>query len=76
VAIDNAVAPFPVAWAQKGTQRVELPGCMAIPPLDGTLTRPGELIHGERESFIGGYRQRRSGIGVGRPGANVGGGGT
>jgi hypothetical protein len=40
-----------------------------------TLTGPRELVHGERESFIGGYRWQRSGPGVGSPGPSVGGGG-
>jgi hypothetical protein len=41
-----------------------------------TATGPLELVHGERESFIGGYSWQLSGPGFGRPGPNVGGGGT
>ena len=39
------------------------------------VTGPRELVHGERESFIGGYRWQRSGLGVGIPARNAGGGG-
>lgn len=39
------------------------------------MTGPRELVHGERESFIGGYRWQRSGLGVGSPRLNAGGGG-
>jgi hypothetical protein len=31
--------------------------------LPGTLAGPRRLVHGERESFIGGYRWQRSGAG-------------
>jgi hypothetical protein len=40
------------------------------------VTGPHELVHGERESLIGGYRWQRSGLWVGRPGPHVGGDGT
>jgi hypothetical protein len=40
------------------------------------MTRPGELVHGERESFVGGYRRQRSGVWFGGPGVHVCGGGT
>lgn len=36
---------------------------------------PRELVHGERESFIGGYRRQHSGLVVGSPAMNAGGGG-
>lgn len=39
------------------------------------LTGPRELVHGERKSFIGGYRRQHSGLGVGSPAMSVGGGG-
>ena len=35
-----------------------------------------KLVHGERESFLGGYGWQPSGLGVGSPGLNVSGGGT
>ena len=41
-----------------------------------TVTGPLELVHGERESFIGGYSWQLSGPAVGSPGTNDGGGGT
>jgi hypothetical protein len=41
-----------------------------------TATGPLELISGEPESFIGGCGWQLSGSGFGRPGLNVGGGGT
>jgi hypothetical protein len=41
-----------------------------------TATEPLELVHGEPESFIGGYSWQPSGPGFGTPGLNVGGGGT
>jgi hypothetical protein len=34
------------------------------------------VVHGERESFLSGYGWQPSGLGVGSPGLNVGGGGT
>ena len=40
------------------------------------MTGPRELVHGEGESFIGGYRWQRSGLRVISPGLNVAGGGT
>jgi transposase len=40
-----------------------------------TVTGPRELVHGERESFIGGYRWQRIGLGAGSPVTNGGGGG-
>jgi acyl-CoA synthetase (AMP-forming)/AMP-acid ligase II len=40
------------------------------------LTGPRKLVHGERESFIGGYGWQRSGPSVGSPGPDVGGGCT
>jgi hypothetical protein len=40
------------------------------------VTGPREVVHGERESFVGGYRWQRSGPAVGSPGLNVGGGST
>lgn len=40
------------------------------------VTGPRELVHGERESFIGGYRWQRSGLGAGSPVTNAGGGCT
>jgi NADP-dependent 3-hydroxy acid dehydrogenase YdfG len=43
---------------------------------DVRVTGPRELVHGERESFVGGYRWQRSGLRVGSPGLHVGGGGT
>ena len=36
------------------------------------VTRPRERVHGERESFIGGYGWQRSGLGVGSPRAELG----
>jgi short-subunit dehydrogenase involved in D-alanine esterification of teichoic acids len=39
-------------------------------------TGPRELVHGERESFIGGYRWQRRGSAVGSPGLHVCGGDT
>jgi len=39
------------------------------------LTGPRELVHGEGESFIGGYRPQRSGPAAGSPVRSVGGGG-
>ena len=39
------------------------------------VTGPRELVHGERESFIGGYRWQRSGLAVGSPAMSAGGGG-
>ena len=39
------------------------------------MTGPRELVHGERESFIGEYSWQRSGLGVGSRGLSVGGGG-
>jgi alkylation response protein AidB-like acyl-CoA dehydrogenase len=42
---------------------------------DVLLTGPREVVHGERESFLGGYEWQRSGLGVGSPGLNVRGGG-
>jgi hypothetical protein len=36
------------------------------------LTEPCELTHGERESFIGGYRWQRSGRAFGSPGQGDG----
>jgi hypothetical protein len=47
---------------------------MHIANLD-SLTGTRELIHGERESFIGRYRWQRSGLGVGSAALNCGGGG-
>jgi hypothetical protein len=46
--------------------------------MSATLNVTGfrELVHGERESFVGGYRCQRSASWVGRPGPHVGGGGT
>ncbi len=38
------------------------------------VTGPRELVHGERESFIGEYRWQRSGLAVGSPAMNAGGG--
>jgi hypothetical protein len=40
------------------------------------VTGPREVVHGERESFLGGYGWQRSGLGVGSPGLNVAGGGS
>ena len=40
------------------------------------VTGSRELVHGERESFIGGYGWQGSGPSVGSPRPNVGGGGT
>jgi hypothetical protein len=37
------------------------------------VTGPRKLVHGERESFIGGYGWQRTGPSVGSPGPNVGG---
>lgn len=39
------------------------------------MAGPRELVHGERESFIGGYRRQHSGLVVGSPAMNAGGGG-
>jgi len=39
------------------------------------MTGPRELVHGERESFIGEYSWQRSGLGVGSPAMSVAGGG-
>lgn len=39
------------------------------------LTGPREVVHGERESFIGEYSWQRSGLGVGSPAMSVAGGG-
>jgi putative ABC transport system permease protein len=39
------------------------------------VTGPRELVHGERESFIGEYSWQRSGLGVGSPAMSVAGGG-
>ncbi|ETA99591.1 hypothetical protein O982_06140, partial [Mycobacterium avium 10-5581] len=39
------------------------------------VTGPREVVHGERESFIGEYSWQRSGLGVGSPAMSVAGGG-
>ena len=39
------------------------------------MTGPRELVHGERESFIGEYSWQRSGLGVGSPAMSAVGGG-
>lgn len=39
------------------------------------LAGPRELVHGERESFIGGYRRQHSGLVAGSPAMSAGGGG-
>ncbi|WP_261880354.1 hypothetical protein, partial [Mycobacterium marinum] len=36
-----------------------------------TLAGPRELVRGERESFIGGYRRQHSGQAVGSPAMNA-----
>jgi hypothetical protein len=38
-------------------------GVKEIDRIIGLVTGPRELVHGERESFIGGYRWQRSGPG-------------
>lgn len=40
------------------------------------MTGFGELVHGERESLVGGYSWQRSGPAVGSLWPNVGGGAT
>ena len=40
------------------------------------LTAPGELVRGDRESFVGRYSCQRSGSRVCTPGLTVGGGRT
>nr|WP_072501191.1 DUF6188 family protein [Mycobacterium intracellulare] len=44
-------------------------------PAIGVLTGPREMVHGERESFIGGYRWQRSGPAPDSPVTNAGDGG-
>ncbi|RFZ16016.1 hypothetical protein DSM43518_00115 [Mycobacterium marinum] len=38
------------------------------------MAGPRELVHGGRESFIGGYRRQHSGLGVDSPAMSAGGG--
>jgi Sigma-70, region 4 len=47
--------------------------CLHMAP--APMTGPREVVHGERESFVGGYRWQRSGPALGSPRPNVGGGG-
>lgn len=46
-----------------------------VPDQEVRLAGPRELVRGERESFIGGYRRQHSGPGVGSPAMSAGDGG-
>ena len=60
-----------------GIERAATFGANEIPfSWTDQLTGPRKLVHGERESFIGGHGWQRSGPSDGSPGPNVGGGGT
>ena len=39
------------------------------------MTGPGELVHGERVSFVGGYNRQRNGVWISGLGQRLGGGG-